>query len=241
MKKIIKSSLLVLLSIVATTSCSSDNESQTQGSASRVPNEKSQDMMITDLYSKTSAYLKAKQGIKEALANSYTDLYNKDADIKKYEESYSNIYLNAGYYLQNQNPKSETKRIINESATESVAIAEFNKLIADPKTSAELANEYIGIRESIIFLDDNETNLTTTSDDCGWWQSWGKCTASVISGALFGAGGGCAGGAQVGALVTAPTGPGAAGGAAAGCVIGAVGGAIAGGLGGAVAGCDGCD
>lgn len=240
MKKVIKASVLALFSTLAITSCSSD-ESQTQDSTSGTLNKKAPDMMITDLYSKTSSFLKSKQDIKQALATSYKELYPKDADINKYEDSFTNVYLNAGYYLQNQNPASETKRIINESNTESIAIAEFDKLLANPKLSAELANEYIGIRETIIFLDENESNLTTMSDDCGWWQSWGKCTASVISGALFGAGGGCAGGAQVGALITAPTGPGAAGGAAAGCVIGAVGGAIAGGLGGAVAGCDGCD
>ena len=69
----------------------------------------------------------------------------------------------------------------------------------------------------------------------GWWKSWGKCSASILGGAISLGTTGLLGGASVGTVVLPIVG------SVSGAIVGGIGGLIGGALTGAVAGCDGGD
>lgn len=146
---------------------------------------------------------------------------------------------------------TDLERLIASFEDENQAIQVLNSRIESSGFTLEEKQEFIALRESILFITANRELLSehmaylqgkkkSTLAKCGWWESWGNCASAVIGGAISGASSGCAGGAAVGAGVTLATGPGVVAGAITGCKIGAAVGAIGGALEGAAGNCDGC-
>lgn len=136
---------------------------------------------------------------------------------------------------------------IDQKANESETPIEFNnlleeleeKILNDNMTELEKRPILLLIKSqqaSIEFIDNNQDlfrKQVTGVKSGGWWQSWGKCAASIVGGAVTGATTLGLAGAAVGTVALPIVGT------VGGGVVGVIGGAIGGGLTGAVAGCGG--
>lgn len=136
---------------------------------------------------------------------------------------------------------------IDQKANEAETPTEFNnllegleeKILNDYKPDVEKMPILLLIKSqqaSVEFIDGNQDLFMQQANRIkggGWWQSWGKCAASILGGAVTGGTTGLLGGAAVGTVALPIIGT------ASGAVVGGIGGFVGGALTGAVAGCDG--
>ena len=192
-----------------------------------------------------------------SLKEAYKDVLGDQANMYQFEQARE---LAASGKSNNSDgiayAQTETlsETIIRSAASPAEAIENFEEYLSDESLSDEERIELITGKEFISFLDANSQAVeeglsekliarsgdedsdqegdTDVQEDDGksWWDSWGKCAAGTLGGAITTGGAYCWGGAQSGIW-------GGPKGAATGCAVGAVVGAVGGALVGAAASC----
>lgn len=188
---------------------------------------------------------KSKEQFKALLTESYVDVYGKNANLAVFEESFSGTNNNRKA-RKSDFVESKISEIMFSSVDENQALNLLELLINDENVSVEDKLDFINMKESLLFIADNhefiEDNLLAkvgkkvvppnkVEKPKSWWNSWGKCVAGTLGGAITGGGAGLIGGAVAGTVALPVIGTVSLG------TVGGVLGAVGGGLTGAAASC----
>jgi hypothetical protein len=242
MKKLIFGLVATVMSMLfmLTISCS-ENDTESFASEKDIVNKYQND--LSTFYKNASSNISLNNNIdlKTIFSSSYIKLFsNKEGleNLNKGFNNYRSFERKRSTFVENK-----ISEIINNSLSEKEAIASFQTLIEDSKTTLEDKIDFISIRETIIFISNNEDyvhskiNTSNASNKMyakcsGWWSCWGKCVAGTLGGAITGGATLGLAGAAVGTVVLPVVGTVSAG------TVGAVTGAVGGGLAGAAASCN---
>lgn len=184
------------------------------------------------------------------LKEAYIDVLGDDANMvqfKRGREEVTSGNSEASDKLAYTQIETLSETIIRSSSSPVEALDKFDEYLSDDGLSDQERIELIAGKEFILFLTSNskviEQSFTKDllarvtgeeeereesdpqEDDEGWWESWGRCAAGTVGGAITAGAAGCWGGATSGIWV----GPkGAVTGCAVGGTVAAIGGALVG-------------
>lgn len=191
-----------------------------------------------------------------SLKEAYKDVLGDQANMSQFEQAWELAAAgksNESDGLSYIQTETLSEAIIRSAESPSEAVEHFDEYLSDENLSDEQRIELIVGKEFVSFLVANsqaieeglsesliarsgdgepeeEGDTDVQEDDGSWWDSWGKCAAGTLGGAITTGGGYCWGGAKSGIW-------GGPKGAATGCAVGAVVGAVGGALVGAAASC----